>query len=68
MRTGRYRVRRGFGNRAVLQEEYDSPTLIGGHVSSDIRQLNWVDVSFDRLDNIQFRKLVCVDSQDKDSK
>lgn len=68
MRTGRFRVRRGFGGRAVLQEEYDHPALIGGHIDSTIRVKSWTDVKFDRLDSIQFAKLECVYSQGDQSK
>jgi hypothetical protein len=63
MRTGRYRVRRTWDGRAVLQEEYDGPMFIGGHVDSSIRVLRWTDVRFDQLDNIQFAKLSCEYSQ-----
>jgi hypothetical protein len=50
MKTGRYRVRKGFRGIAILQYEYDSPSFIGGQVDACVRQLNWVDVEFDRLD------------------
>ena len=56
MRTGRFRVRRGWFGKAILQEEYDSPAFIAGHVASDIREHRWADVEFDRLDSIQFCK------------
>lgn len=53
MRTGRYRLRRGFGNKSVLQCEYDSPSLIAGQIDSSIRTLNWYDVAYDDLSNIR---------------
>lgn len=53
MRTGRYRLRRGLCNASVLQEEFSFPSLIGGHVDSSVRQLEWRDVPFDSLDTIR---------------
>lgn len=57
MKTGRYRVRPSFLGKAVLQAEYDSPTLIGGHVDASLRQLTWHDVQFENLETIRFRPL-----------
>ena len=42
----RYRVRRGFGGKAILQRLYDSPSFIGGHVDSTIRDIHWSDVDY----------------------
>lgn len=55
MRTGRYRVRRNWRGKAILQAEYDSPSFYGGHVDSSIRVLRWEDVTFDALDRILFQ-------------
>ena len=56
MKTGKFRVRRGWFGKAVLQELYDSPSYIGGHVDSSIRDYRWKDVKFDDLSNIAFIK------------
>ena len=48
MKTGRYRVRRGLFGKAILQAEYESPALAGGHVDASIRVLNWEDVDYDK--------------------
>jgi len=61
MRTYRYRVRKGFGNKAVLQEEFSWPTLIGGHADATLRQIEWCDVPFDQLSNIRFAPLALVE-------
>jgi hypothetical protein len=53
MRTGRYRLRRGLCNSAILQEEFSEPTYIGGHVDASLRQITWQDVPFDKLDTIR---------------
>ena len=56
MKTGRYRVRRGFGNSCVLQYECDElglPSLIDGHMNAFHRRV-WVDVKFDSLGDIRF--------------
>lgn len=65
MRTGRYRVRRGWFNRAILQYEYDSPSLIGGHVDASVQQIYWSDVAFDDLDNIRFAPIPLIDKAPK---
>lgn len=54
MRTGRYRVRPGLFGRAVLQAEYNFPSLIGGQVDASVRSFEWVDVQFDRVSHIVF--------------
>lgn len=52
MKTGRYRLRRGFNGTAVLQYEYSSPSFIAGQVDASIRQIVWQDVNYDDLANI----------------
>ena len=52
MKTGRYRLRRGFRGKSILQYEVDTPSLIGGHVAADVRQRTWHDVEYDCLANI----------------
>lgn len=52
MRTGRYKLRRGFRGTAVLQYEIDTPSLIGGQVDASVRQKSWHDVEFDELAEI----------------
>lgn len=49
MKTGEYRFRRGFRGTAVLQCRIDSPSFIGGHVDASIRDVQWVDVDYNRL-------------------
>lgn len=44
--TKRYRVRRGFCGKAILQCLYNTPSLIGGHVDSTIRDIHWSDIDF----------------------
>jgi|TARA_R110000868_G_scaffold411507_2_gene704811 hypothetical protein len=53
MKTGRYRLRRGYKNVSVLQYEYESPYFIAGQVDSSVRVNNWVDVKFDDLADIR---------------
>ena len=48
MRTGKYRVRRGWNGVAVLQEQFDGPSFFGGQVDSSIRVLYWADVKYDQ--------------------
>lgn len=57
MKTGRFRVRRNILGQAVLQQEYDFPSFLGGQVDASVRQLSWVDVKFDKLDSIRFAKM-----------
>ena len=42
----RYRVRRGFGGKAILQQLFDTPSFIAGHVDASIRDIHWDDVDF----------------------
>lgn len=56
MRTGRYRVRRGHFGVSVLQAEYDSPSLIAGHVDASIRRRSWHDVKFEDVSHIVFKE------------
>ena len=53
MKTGRYRLRRGFGGKAIMQYEIDTPSLIGGQLAADVRQRTWHDVEYDQLANIE---------------
>lgn len=53
MRTGRYRVRRGFRGIAVVQCEHSHPSFIAGHVDASVRTYEWVDVEFDALGDIR---------------
>lgn len=46
MRTGKYRVRRTWFGKCILQEYIDSPSLIGGIVDSSIRICRWEDVLY----------------------
>ncbi len=42
----KYRVRKGWFGKSILQRLYDSPTLQGGHVDVFTRELIWFDVSY----------------------
>lgn len=53
MRTGRFRVRKGWGNKSILQAEYDTPSFVGGRVDASLRQLKWEDVPFDQAPQIK---------------
>lgn len=53
MKTGHFRVRRGFMGKAILQYEIDTPSLIGGQVASDVRQRSWHDVEYDDMIHIE---------------
>lgn len=44
--TKRYRVRRGLFGKCILQQQFDTPSLLGGHVDSTIRDIHWSDVDF----------------------
>ena len=52
MKTGRYRVRRSWLGKAILQQEFDGPSFIAGQVDASIRDIYWRDVKFDDLDTI----------------
>lgn len=44
----RYRVRRGFFGKSILQRLENYPSLIGGVVDASIRDIRWVDVDYNR--------------------
>lgn len=44
--TTRYRVRCGLFGKCVLQQQFNSPSLIGGQVDSTIRDIHWGDVDY----------------------
>lgn len=46
MRTGKYRTRKGLFGRAVLQAQYDTPSLIGGRVDTSVRDIFWQDIKW----------------------
>lgn len=46
MRTGKYRVRKGWFGKCILQAEYNTPSFICGRVDSSIRQIVWEDVNY----------------------
>lgn len=46
MKTGFYRIRKGWFGKCILQELYDEPSFIGGHVDSTIRRKIWEDVKY----------------------
>lgn len=54
MKTGRYRVRKGWFGRAILQAEYDSPSFIAGHVAADVRDIYWDDCKYDKVSHLLF--------------
>ena len=56
MRTGKYRVRRNWLGKCILQEMHDYPSYIGGQVDSGTRDYLWRDVEFDDLPNIAFTR------------
>jgi hypothetical protein len=45
----KYRVRRSFFGKAILQEGHDGPSLLGGTVDASRRKTYWRDVEFDDL-------------------
>jgi len=45
-KTTRYRVRRGWGGKCILQKLYNTPSFIGGHVDASIRDIHWDDVDY----------------------
>ena len=46
-KTGRYRVRKGWFGRSILQFEIDGPAFTGGHVDASTRVRYWNDVLYD---------------------
>lgn len=46
--TTRYRIRRGWFGKAILQVQLNSPSFIGGVVDSSIRTYWWQDVDYDK--------------------
>lgn len=46
MRTGRYRVRKGWFGKAILQAEYNTPSYTGAQVCAHMRDIFWEDVEF----------------------
>ena len=45
--VGKYRVRRGWFGRCILQKCHNGPSFIGGQVDSSIRVLYWSDVKYE---------------------
>ena len=48
MKTGLYRVRRGWFGRCVLQAQFNGPAFLGGQVDASVRVLYWADVKWDQ--------------------
>lgn len=46
MKTGRYRVRKGWFGKCILQAEYNTPSYSGGQVDVHIRDIFWRDIKF----------------------
>lgn len=46
MKTGRYRVRRGWFGAAILQAEYNTPSFTAGRVDSSLREIYWSDIEY----------------------
>jgi len=46
MKTGRYRVRKGWFGKCILQAEYDAPMFLCGKVDSSVRDIYWKDVPY----------------------
>jgi hypothetical protein len=44
--VGKYRVRRDWRGRCILQKCINSPSLIGGSVAANVRDIHWADVDF----------------------
>ena len=44
--VGKYRVRRGWFGKCILQKCYDTPMLLGGQVDASIRDIHWDDVDW----------------------
>lgn len=47
MRTGRYRVRKGWFGKAILQAEYNCPSYTAGRVDSSLRDVFWSDIDYE---------------------
>lgn len=47
MKTGNFRVRKGWFGKTILQAETDTPGYIGGQVDSTVRDVHWYDVKFE---------------------
>ena len=45
--TRKYRTRRGWFGKAILQRLENYPSFIGGVVDSTVREYKWFDVNFD---------------------
>ena len=48
MKTGVYRVRKGWFGRCILQAQFNGPAFLGGQVDASIRVLYWADVAWDQ--------------------
>lgn len=57
MKTGNYRVRKGWFGRAILQAEYDGPSYIGGHVDASIRIKYWRDCAFKDISHMNLKQV-----------
>lgn len=44
MRTGKYRVRKTWFGKSILQAQYDTPSLVGGQIDADTRDIFWQDI------------------------
>ena len=48
IKTGIYRIRKGWFGRCILQEYMNHPSLVGGQVDASIRDCYWEDVNYNR--------------------
>ncbi len=46
MKTGRYRVRKTLFGKAILQAEYDTPSLLAGQIDATVRDISWQDIPY----------------------
>lgn len=46
MRTGIYRVRKGWFGKCILQAQFDRPAFLGGQVDASQRVIYWADVDW----------------------
>ncbi len=55
--TGRYRVRKSFFGKSILQSEIEGPGYTGGVVDSSIRVIRWYDCDFKSTSHRLFKQI-----------
>lgn len=50
--VGKYRVRKGWFKKSILQKCHDGPAFLGGQVDASIRVHYWSDVDYNQAPSL----------------